>query len=182
MVEVLHDRADLGEVEFRVVDEESDHRDPEVLRLERPAQSGGDDRKGQCPRPAQPPDLAPPQRRLHREVVRGLEEVVGHHLGVRERQVGRADVPPGPDECEPALLSPGLGGSALEPHGGHEGGDRVGRQEVPGQRRELRQRVDAGRHPILDRPEPVEAGQREEAGDEYIAAPRPGPPAGGGGA
>ena len=107
LVHVVDDRADVGHVEHRVGDEEPEHAGPEVVVLEVGPEAGGDDRPRQPLVAAESVDLAPAQRRLDRAISRGLHEVVGHPLRVRQRQVRRADVLAPTDVPEPRLLLDG---------------------------------------------------------------------------
>ncbi len=57
---------------------------------------------------AEAEDLAVAQGLLDGGVVGGLQEVVGHHFGQAERDVGGPDVLAHADVLEPALLPLGL--------------------------------------------------------------------------
>jgi hypothetical protein len=136
-VDVVNDGADLRQIEHRVGDEELEHRDPEVVVVEAGPESCAEDGSHQPLRAAESVDLSPAQRRLDREISRGLHEVVGHPLRVRQRQVRRADVLPPADVQEPPLLLNGPSSAAQEPDRIHEGGHRPLGEQVSRQRGEL---------------------------------------------
>ena len=171
VLEEVHDRADLGEFERRVVDEEVQHALPEVLVLQHLAQPGGEDRTGQCLPAAQATHLRPAEGGDGREVVRCLAEQVGHRPGEAERQAGGADVPAEAQVLVPAVLRQDFAGRQVEPDGGHEGRDRVTGEQVVGEGGKLRPGALRRREPCLDGPQPVGVvkGQGQQAGVEGIA-------------
>src|SRR4051794_26114940 len=94
----------MGQVEAGVVDEEVEHRLPEVLVFQGSAEASSDHGPGELFAAAQAPDLGPPQRCEDAEVVGCLAEQVGHRPGETEGQSGPADVAAKAQVLVPAVL------------------------------------------------------------------------------
>lgn len=104
MLKKIDDWTDLGEIERRMVDEEMQYALPEILILQKLAETSADDRSGQNLAAAQATHLCPANGLNSGEVVRRLREQVGHCLCQLQQKLGGTDVLPPTEMLVPILL------------------------------------------------------------------------------